>query len=264
MFMKSKTLLPFLLITFLITWLLGGLYIIYPNGMREQFGELNHGNPLFLLAVYSPAIAAFFLILKDHGVSGLKKYLSRLRLWRVSIGWYCFIFFGTGIIYLVGALLKGVSFTNSIPKNITPTQIFLGVLLMIFSGPMEEFGWRGVALPLLQRKLAPLWAGLLLGVIWGIWHIPAFYIGATPQSNWQFLPFFIGTVCVSVIMTPLFNKSKGSILLPMLFHWQLVNPAYPDAAPHDTIVFFVVACAIVFIYRKEMFTKLNSHTKVLG
>jgi membrane protease YdiL (CAAX protease family) len=51
----------------------------------------------------------------------------------------------------------------------------------LFIGPIEEFGWRGVALPLLQRKFAPFWAGLILGGIWGAWHIPAFLMSGTPQ-----------------------------------------------------------------------------------
>lgn len=98
---------------------------------------------------------------------------------------------------------------------------------------MEEFGWRGLALPLLQQKFAPIWAGLILGVIWGFWHLPAFLLSGTPQSTWSFTPFFAGSVAVSVIVTTLFNKSHGSILLPIIFHFQLNNPIWPDAQPYD-------------------------------
>jgi membrane protease YdiL (CAAX protease family) len=45
--------------------------------------------------------------------------------------------------------------------------------MMLFLGPIEEFGWRGVAQPLLQRHMAPIWAGLLIGATWGLWHMPA-------------------------------------------------------------------------------------------
>ena len=59
-------------------------------------------------------------------------------------------------------------------------------------------------------------AGLILGGIWGIWHLPAFYLSGTPQSTWSFFPFFIASVAVCVIVTPLFNASGDSILLPAL------------------------------------------------
>ena len=108
------------------------------------------------------------------------------------------------------------------------------MLFMLFLGPVEEFGWRGVALPILQRHMAPLWAGLIIGATWGLWHLPAFYLSGTVQSGWGFAPFFVGNVCLSLIVTPLFNASRGSILWPALFHFQVNNPLWPDAQPYDT------------------------------
>ena len=82
-----------------------------------------------------------------------------------------------------------------------------------------------MALPLLQRRMAPLWAGLVLGAIWEIWHLPAFLLSSTPQSARSLTPFFAGTVALSFIVTPLFNRSRGSIMLPALFHLQLSIPS---------------------------------------
>jgi hypothetical protein len=134
---------------------------------------------------------------------------------------------------------------------------------MLVLGPIEEFGWRGLALPLLQQRYAPIWAGLILGVIWGLWHLPAFYLSGSLQSTWSFFPFFIGTVALSVIVTPLFNASGGSILLPLLIHWQTINPVFPDAAPNDTIMFVAAAIVVVFINRKTMFSKDGAATEVI-
>jgi hypothetical protein len=117
---------------------------------------------------------------------------------------------------------------------------------------VEEFGWRGLALPLLQRKFPPLWAGLILGVIWGVWHLPAFLLSGLPQSAWSFAPFFIGSVAVSVILTSIFNASGGSILLAALFHFQLNNPIWPDAQPYDMYLFALCALAVVWFDRKAM------------
>jgi membrane protease YdiL (CAAX protease family) len=121
-----------------------------------------------------------------------------------------------------------------------------------------------VALPLLQRRMAPLWAGLVLGAIWGLWHVPAFLLGGTPQSAWSFAPYFIGVVTISVILTPLFNASRGSILIAALYHFQINNPIFPDAQPWDTVAFVVAALVIVVLNRKALLSRETAVTEVLA
>ena len=103
----------------------------------------------------------------------------------------------------------------------------------------------------------------MLGLIWGLWHLPAFFLGGTPQSNWTFLPFFTGAVAISLIMAPMFNRSGGSILLPALMHFQLNGPLWPDGQPWDTAVFVVVALVVVWVCRGEMFTNGAGVTEVI-
>jgi uncharacterized protein len=126
------------------------------------------------------------------------------------------------------------------------------MFMMLFLGPVEEFGWRGVAQPLLQRRMAPLWAGLLIGATWGFWHLPAFFLSGVVYAGWSFLPFFLGNVAIAVIVTPLLNRTGGSLLWPMLFHWQLINPFWPDAQPWDTWILVVTATAMVWWNRSTM------------
>jgi uncharacterized protein len=139
----------------------------------------------------------------------------------------------------------------------------VGLILSAVKGPMEEFGWRGLALPILQRKFAPIWAGLILGVIWGLWHFPAFLLSGTQQSEWSFTAFFAGCLAISVIVTALFNRSYGSILLSAFFHFQLMNPIFPDAQPYDTYILIVVASIVVWWNRQSMFTKKGTVKEVI-
>jgi membrane protease YdiL (CAAX protease family) len=230
--------------------------------MTAVFGEISGNHPLFFLAIYAPAIAAFIVILYYGGVAGLRCYLGRLLLWRCSVGWYALLLIGIPLLYYGGAALKGNLFEE--PFFFTSSQAFIEALLLTaIKGPVEEFGWRGLALPLLQRKISPIWAGLLLGVIWGFWHLPAFLLSGTPQSAWSFTPFFIGTFAVSVIMTVLFNASRGSILLPALFHFQLNNPLWPDAHPYDTFLFVAAAILLVWLNRSTMFTREGAFKEVI-
>jgi membrane protease YdiL (CAAX protease family) len=81
-----------------------------------------------------------------------------------------------------------------------------------------------VALPLLQRRYAPLWSSLILGLIWGLWHLPAFFLSKSPQSAWSFGPFFIGALAITVILTAVFNAARGSLFIAALFHFQINGP----------------------------------------
>ena len=77
------------------------------------------------------------------------------------------------------------------------------------------------------------------------------------------MPFFTAAIALSVIVTPLFNSSGGSILLPALIHWQLNNPIFPDAAPNDTIMFAAAAVIVAVIHRKTLFDKASGVTVVI-
>ncbi len=259
--MKTKTLIPFLAITFGLTWGLAALLIFFYDQIVVIFGEVSSSNPLFILAVYAPGIAGVLLVWRSYGMRGLGSFFRRLTLWRAPVQWWLFLILGIPLIVYAGAALKG---TIGSPFPFSPWyQVFPAVLAALLLGPIEEFGWRGLALPLLQRKFAPFWAGLILGCFWALWHIPSFLIGGTPQSNWDFIPYFAGVITLSVILTPLFNSARGSLLIAALFHFQAMNPIFPDAQPWDTLVYIIAAVVIVWLNRRTMFQKGSGVTDVL-
>ncbi len=82
-----SSLIPFLLITFGLAWGILALFIFLPEQMTAVFGKLTGQHPLFYLAVYAPAIAAFVIVLYKTGFQGLTGFLSRLLIWRSSPSW---------------------------------------------------------------------------------------------------------------------------------------------------------------------------------
>jgi len=189
-------------------------------------------------------------------------FFRKLFLWRASKAWYLFILIGIPILFYAGALWKGTLFSEAFPFE--SIQAFIPVfLLAICKGPIEEFGWRGFALPIFQRMLSPFWAALCIGIIWGIWHLPAFLLSGTEQSSWSILPFLFGTIMISIIISALYNDTKGSILLAALMHFQLNNPLWPDAQPYDSYLLGFVVIAILFIQRKKMFSKSDCENQVV-
>jgi uncharacterized protein len=260
--LSTGTLLPFFAFTFALTWGIAALVIAFFEPVTAVFGDLNWPNPLFILAVYSPGIVATVLVLRRAGGRGLRGFLGRLTLWRMPGAWWVFLVAGVPAAFYAGAILIG-SVDAPVPFDTWSTALAaLGAALLL--GPIEELGWRGVALPLLQRRFAPLWAGLIVGLVWAIWHLPAFLISGTPQDGWSFVPYFVGVVSLSVVVTPMFNAARGSLLIPVLFHFQANNPMWPDAHPWDAVLFAAIAVVVVVVNRRTMLDGTRGAGDVVG
>jgi membrane protease YdiL (CAAX protease family) len=258
----SRQLVPFFCGVFGLAWGIFALFILATDWVVGTFGELSASNPLFILAVYAPAISALILVWRSVGLPGLLRFLSRLLVWRASPSWYLFLLLGFPVIFFAGALINGNASTAPIFTEAAGVLIpAIGFMLVL--GPVEEIGWRGFALPILQRHLLPFWAGLLLGVVWAVWHLPAFMLSGTPQAAWGFLPFFAGSVACSVILTAFFNDARGSILLAMLFHFQMNNPLWPDAQPYDMVFFVLAAVVIAWFKRGDLFSRSGAIQNVI-
>ena len=179
--MSLRSLLPFFALAFGLTWGIAALLILFTDQMEAIFGPLSYTNPVFILAVYSPGITAVFLVWRHYGVEGVGSFVRRLTLWRMPLAWWAFLVIGIPTLFYLGAAIKG---TATDPFPFSPWYDVLPALVTaLFIGPIEEFGWRGVALPLLQRRFAPLQAGFMLGAIWGLWHVPAFLLSETHRAH---------------------------------------------------------------------------------
>lgn len=252
----------FFAFAFAIAWGLAGLFMAFPEPIEALFGEVRAAHPLFILAVYAPAIAAFALVFWYGGLAGLRRFLSRLLLWRAPLAWWALLILVLPAVSYIGAAITGTLTAEALVQPpIGELLVLMGFMLIL--GPVEEFGWRGYATPLLQRRMAPFWAGLVVGAFWAIWHVPAFYLAGTPQSEFSLLAFLVGAVAASVILTGFFNAARGSILIAVLFHWQLNMPIWPDGQPWDFYLFVPLAALVVWLDRKAMFTREGAATEVI-
>jgi len=256
--MKRHPLLAFFLITFAITWGLGSLIIIFSPQFTALFGELNLHKPFYRaywhLAVYGPPISAFIVIASTNGLPGIRAYLRRLVHWRIGLRWYLIVIIGITALYACDRAIYAALGGAVPPYAFKPWYlVFPSALFALVNdpGPMEELGWRGFALPLLQSKYSAFWASVILGAIWGLWHLPAFYISATPQNSFSLPLFLLGTISYATIMTVIYNATGGSILLAFLFHWQVNNPFHlnvlPDGQLISTLSFLVIAVILTIV-----------------
>lgn len=259
--LEVRSLLPFFVWTFALSWGMGVAFVLFQDQVEALFGPMGYTNPVFILMVYSPAIVATLMVWRHHGTRGLASFFKRFTLWRMPTLKWLLLLVGIPAIFFAGAAIKG-NLTTAFPFS--PWNLVLPALLaMLFIGPLEEIGWRGVALPLLQRRFAPLWSALILGVIMAVWHTPSFLMSGTKQSAWEYWPFFFGLIAVGVILTALFNSARGSLLVAFLFHAQLNNPLWPDAQPWDMWLFVLAAAIVSIVWRRLLLSRDEAVTEVL-
>lgn len=201
----------FFLISIGVSWILWILAIITPPPLFSW-------SPLF--AYFGPLVAAGAIIRITGG--DLQTWVSRIVRWRVAPRWYG-LAIGLPIISVVGivgiSIQLGDSLSFSLPSWLQiisrySTLILPHIVLTIG----EEAGWRGFALPRLQRKYDAFIASLIIGVIWGIWSIPLFFLSAPPQpqiTDILYVPIFIA---LSILFTYIYNSTGGSVWITSIFH----------------------------------------------
>jgi uncharacterized protein len=149
------------------------------------------------------------------GRSAVKQLLSRVVLWRVGVRWYVIALGLPTVLALAAAGLYYVVGGSTLVQMGAVSVLDFVVFVLVVG---EELGWRGYALPLLLEKRSAVVASLILGVVWGLWHLPTFLVPGTPQYGLPLPAFVLLTVEYSILMTWVFLHTKGSVLLATLFH----------------------------------------------
>lgn len=212
---QRRPLLTFFVLTFAITWGLAALFVAFSSLLEPIFGPIGESNPVYWLAVFSPSISALVVTWKTDGRTGVRTLLRRLLHWRFSPLIYLLMLVGIPLLGVVAGTLNGSL------QVVTLTALW--VSRFGGAGPLgEELGWRGFALPRLLERHSPLHASLILGVIWGIWHIPSFALSGLGQSALSLPIFMIGAVALSVIATRVYLGTQGSVFAAVLLH-MMVN-----------------------------------------
>ena len=184
------------------------------------------GWPTHLPALLGPAVAAVVVTAWTMGRPGVRDLLARMARWRVPLRWWLaavspIVFLGLGLAALAAAG-KALPSPGAFGQfSGVPAIGLAGVLVLIFAGALgEETGWRGYALPQLQRRFSPLASSLILAALWFGWHLPQFWVIATYRdfAPAGYVGMFCGLACGAVVLTWLYNRSGGSILLVAVWH----------------------------------------------
>lgn len=205
------------------------------------------------LAAFGPMLAALIVTAAVSGRSGLNELWSRITRWRVGWNWFLIsvgspilmFFLSIAVVRLVKGEWPDLALLGQ--ANYLP-NLGIGVLILWVAtyGFGEEIGWRGFALPRLQRTMSISKATLILGGMWAGWHLPAFFYLETYQDFNLFIlaGFLIGVLFGSVMMTWIYNGTRGSVLMVALWHG-LFDLFSASKAGQDIIPIVMSALVIV-------------------
>lgn len=233
--MKDRALVIYFVLSYAISWA-----FMVPVALSAQ-GLIGAQVPyaLYYLASFGPALAALIVTALTLGSKGVGNLLKRLLKWRVGWGYYAFAVLAPIALFAIAALLNRV-ISGAWPDLSLLGQIdyvpYLGIpgvlgLWFLTYGLGEEIGWRGFALPHLQRDRPAANAAVLLGLLWAGWHLPAFFFRDTyvDMGLPGFVMFVVSICFASVVFAWLYNGTGGSLLLVILFHvffnWLSVSEA---------------------------------------
>ena len=214
----------FFALTYAISWL-----IWVPLIFLKDIGPI--GFPITLIGAFGPTFAAIILTYQKDGTESVKQLLKRGLEFRIGKKWYIPVLLLSPIIIFSGFVVTMVISGQAVALfdiTLIGTGIFMFIVLLpllLIGGPInEEFGWRGYALDRLQTKWNALVASIILGVIWGLWHLPLFFVEGTGQQMFlDYLPivallYFVEVPLLAILFTWLHNNTGGSILVAILFH----------------------------------------------
>lgn len=210
----------FYILAFGISWL-GMIAIVLASRGIAPF-DRPYFQFLSIFYAIGPALAAVIVSQVAHGKAGVRALLKGLIRWRVGLVWYIVAVLGAAVLLIAAQVitrLLGLHVTITMPQVVLSPYVIFGVAVNFLANTCEEIGWRGFALSHLQKRYNALLATLIVGTLWGLWHLPLVFL-AGPMSEYPFL-WFIIIVANAFIYTWIYNSSKGSILLVALFHGSL-------------------------------------------
>jgi uncharacterized protein len=233
----------FICLTFAWSWVLGFI-ALQAKPSAPAFSAV-----LSIASGFGPSIAALVTVLCFSGRMGLNTWIKNARNWRVDWRWYAVAFFMPPLVML---LAQGIHWTlgGTVPTSPAVGHIPLAItnfaLVFLIGGPLgEELGWRSYALPALGSRMGWRMASLVIGVIWGLWHLPWFFTAGTAQSQMPFVVFMFNIIAAGSIIPALVVHTSLNAFAGILS----IIPTAETFRPYALVTGILVAIACWLLLR---------------
>lgn len=265
---KKHSVLFYFVLTLLISW--GSLLLIM--GMGGILGTTQIPEErmplLYIGMLLGPTTAGLVMTGLTQGRPGFRELFLRLRHWRVNIKWYLTAILVTpvlvtGVLFLMSQLSSGNA-SGYIPGFLTSNDkislLVSGLMAGVMVGIFEELGWTGFAIPRLRLTRSVLVTGLIVGLVWGLWHMPLFIASARASQElaplikllvllFSFLPVY------RVLMVWVYERTQ-SLLVAMIMHMGQTATTLVLAIPESdipTVISNIVYSAFLWIIVAAVF-----------
>ncbi len=267
---KEHPLITYFVLAYAISWAIVAPLIASAQGLIDVPVPF----ALHYLNDYGPLLAAVITAGIANGTEGLRDLFRRMVRWRVGLSWMLVAAFSPLALFGIAAGISVFALGEEPPDLSllgTITYLpYLGLAGWIFwiltAGIGEESGWRGYALPKLQRDMSALSATLIVTLFWVGWHLPRFfYYGAYMELGFSVLPLAAhGFLAMAIVLTWLYNSTRGSILMAALFHgsynfWVTTPAAGGFIIPTIDAFVIIWAVAVVVVFGPATLSRKEKH-----
>jgi len=215
---NENPIVSFVLATFFISYVVGIIIAIILGAVEKRLGL--HDQPFSNVIVkYGPSLAGFITAYAIYGKERLKNLLKKGMQLNGKFSLTALAVFGPPLMLFLPAHLAGLHKSGDVASlswlwlfgQFLLSRLFLG------GGFGEEFGWRGFMLPEMNKKYSLFWSTLVVGVVWTLWHVPAYFLSNKGQED-PLLPFAVQVVAFSFLFSWFYLKSGESVLIVALLH----------------------------------------------
>jgi membrane protease YdiL (CAAX protease family) len=234
-FIRRHPVASYFVLTFAISW--GGVLVAMgPAGIPRTPERFEQVRTIAIAAMLAgPSLAGLLMIALVRGKAGFRELLARLLTWRVPVRWYAAALLIAPLVTMAMLMTLSLASPAFLPGIVTTddkmSRLMFGLTAAVAVGITEELGWTGFATPELRRRYSILATGLIIGVLWGAWHISGpvvlasgTYTGDLPLSVFlitRTIVMLIGGLPAYRVLTVWVYDRTGSLLVAMLMHMSL-------------------------------------------
>jgi membrane protease YdiL (CAAX protease family) len=215
-FVARHPAITYFVLTFAVSWL-GAFAVAAPNLLRGEAIPKFAGLMMFPAMLLGPSAVGILLSGVTDGRNGLRDLFSRMRRFRIPPRWYAALLIPPFLVLTVLYLMR--TFVSPV---FGPNRFFIGAGFGFVAGFFEEIGWMGYAFPKMCRVDNALAPAVLLGLLWGAWHIPVIdYLGTSTPHGTYWFPFFLaftGAMTAMRILIAWTYSNTQSVVLAQLLH----------------------------------------------
>ena len=231
---------------------------------------------LHLLGSLGPMLAAILVTGLIYGRTALRDFVQKMFHWRVDVRWHLIAWLGPITVFAIAAVIDRIMsgvwpdfsrFGQSQEYPLLPLMVYW-IASILFSGWGEETGWRGFALPLLQKGNKPFIATFILSSFWALWHLPVFFFvdGFMKMGLGGAVGWYFSILLSAVLFSWLYNGSNGSILIVAAFHGVaniiFDSPVSGNIANLTGMIMTIWGIIVLLVYKPTALSR--SESRVIG